>query len=221
MTALHDAARAAAEAIGYVGAGTVEFLLDGDRFFFLETNTRLQVEHPVTELVTGLDLVEQQLLVAEGGRVPAPPEPAGHAVEVRLYAEDPARDWQPQSGRLSRFEVPHDVAFGPLPGPGIRLDAGFVTGDEVGTHYDAMLAKVVAWAPTRDAAARRLAAALERAEIHGVGTNRDLLVEVLRSPAFRGGRGRHRLPGAARPRLPHRPAPPTPGRSASPRSPPR
>ncbi len=181
---LHEAARAAGEAIGYVGAGTVEFLLDGERFFFLEVNTRLQVEHPVTELVTGLDLVEQQLLVAEGGRVPEVPAPRGHAVEARLYAEDPAHDWQPQSGRLTRFDLEHDVTFGPLPRPGVRLDAGFGAGDEVGTHYDAMLAKVMAWAPTRTAAVRRLAAALERARIHGIRTNRDLLVEVLRHEAF-------------------------------------
>ena len=185
--ALHDAARAAGEAIGYVGAGTVEFLLDGERFFFLEMNTRLQVEHPVTELVTGLDMVEQQLLVAEGGHVADVPASRGHAVEARLYAEDPARDWQPQSGRLSRLVVRHDVAFGPLPGPGVRLDAGFESGDEVGTFYDAMLAKVVATAPTRSGAIRRLAAALAGAQLHGLRTNRDLLVEVLRSEAFRAG----------------------------------
>ena len=182
--AVHEAARTAGEAIGYVGAGTVEFLLDGDRFFFLEMNTRLQVEHPATELVTGFDLVEQQLLVAEGGRVVAPPAPVGHAVEARLYAEDPTRDWQPQSGRLSRFDIDHDVAFGPLARPGIRLDSGFGSGDDVGTHYDAMLAKVLCWAPTRAGAARRLAAALARARIHGLRTNRDLLVEVLRHDAF-------------------------------------
>jgi propionyl-CoA carboxylase alpha chain len=185
-TALHDAARTAAEAIGYVGAGTVEFLLDGDRFFFLEMNTRLQVEHPVTEAVLGLDLVALQLAVADPSaswlshrRVPQ--EVTGHAVEVRLYAEDPAADWQPQSGRLTRFEVPGVTATF-APGP-LRLDAGFGSGDEVGTHYDAMLAKVVAHAPTRPEALRRLAAALERAEIHGVRTNRDLLVELLRHDA--------------------------------------
>ncbi len=185
---LHRAARAAGEAVGYVGAGTVEFLVESATVlasgnprgvFFLEMNTRLQVEHPVTELVTGLDLVELQLLVAEGGRVPQPPVGTGHAVEARLYAEDPAHDWQPQSGRLTRFEVDHDAAFGPLAGPGVRLDTGFGSGDEVGTHYDAMLAKVVAWAPTRDSAVRRLAAALARARIHGLRTNRELLVEVL------------------------------------------
>ena len=189
-TALHDAARAAAEAIGYVGAGTVEFLLDGDRFFFLEMNTRLQVEHPVTEAVLGLDLVALQLAVADPSaswqshrRVAQ--DVTGHAVEVRLYAEDPARDWQPQSGRLTRFGVPGVTATF-APGP-LRLDAGFGSGDEVGTHYDAMLAKVVAHAPTRAEALGRLAAALERAEIHGVRTNRDLLVELLRHEAVLSG----------------------------------
>ncbi|MGZ4484484.1 MAG: acetyl/propionyl/methylcrotonyl-CoA carboxylase subunit alpha [Nocardioidaceae bacterium] len=184
--AMHDAARAAAQAIGYVGAGTVEFLLNGDRFFFLEMNTRLQVEHPVTELVTGHDLVALQLAVAEGRPLEASdvPHPQGHAVEVRLYAEDPASDWQPQSGRLTSFAIPDVVAEFDNPASyGIRLDAGVETGSEVGTHYDAMLAKVIAWAPTREQALRRLAGPLARARIHGVRTNRDLLVEVLRHPA--------------------------------------
>ncbi|MGZ4467724.1 MAG: acetyl/propionyl/methylcrotonyl-CoA carboxylase subunit alpha [Nocardioidaceae bacterium] len=184
--AMHDAARAAAQAIGYVGAGTVEFLLNGDRFFFLEMNTRLQVEHPVTELVTGHDLVALQLAVAEGRPLEASdvPHPQGHAVEVRLYAEDPASDWQPQSGRLTSFAIPDVVAEFDNPASyGIRLDAGVETGSEVGTHYDAMLAKVIAWAPTREQALRRLAGTLARARIHGVRTNRDLLVEVLRHPA--------------------------------------
>ena len=169
-TALHEAARAAAAAIGYRGAGTVEMLLDGDRFFFLEMNTRLQVEHPVTEAVLGVDLVALQLAVAEGRPVDVPTGVHGHAVEARLYAEDPVRDWRPQSGRIDRFEVP----------PGVRVDSGFEAGSEVSTHYDAMLAKVVAHAPTRDEALRRLAAALERTEVHGVRTNRDLLVALLR-----------------------------------------
>ncbi len=181
---MHDAARKAAEAIRYRSTGTVEFLYDEERqqFFFLEMNTRLQVEHPVTECVTGLDLVELQVAAAERGRALAihVERPRGHAVEVRLYAEDPAHDWQPQSGRLSRFEVPDvDVEFGRLAQHGIRLDSGFGTGDEVGTHYDAMLAKVVAWGPSREAALRRLAGVLRRARLHGVRTNRDLLVEIL------------------------------------------
>ena len=187
--ALHEAARRAAEAIDYAGAGTVEFLLSGDRFWFLEMNTRLQVEHPVTELVHGVDLVALQVAVAEGRALdPAVAEPRGHAIEVRLYAEDPAHDWQPQSGRLTAFEVPGVAAtFENPPGYGVRLDSGFEAGDEVGTHYDAMLAKVIAWAPTRDEAARRLAASLRRARVHGLRTNRDLLVEVLTDGAFLAG----------------------------------
>jgi propionyl-CoA carboxylase alpha chain len=188
--AMHDAARAAAEAIRYRGAGTVEFLYDDatERFFFLEMNTRLQVEHPVTECVTGLDLVELQIAAAEGAtRSPAATAPSGHAVEVRLYAEDPAHDYQPQSGRLTRFEIP-DVTteFTRLPVYGVRLDSGFRAGDEVGTHYDAMLAKVIAWGPSREAAVRQLRGVLRRARIHGVRTNRDLLVDVLGDPEFVG-----------------------------------
>ena len=184
--ALHESARKAAEAIDYVGAGTVEFLLSGDRFYFLEMNTRLQVEHPVTELVTGLDLVAMQIAVAEGRAVDVSvTAPRGHAVEVRVYAEDPASDWQPQSGRLTSFDVPDVAAEFDNPASwGIRLDSGFEAGSEVGTHYDAMLAKVIAWAPSREEAARRLAAVLRRARIHGLRTNRDLLVEVLTHRAF-------------------------------------
>jgi propionyl-CoA carboxylase alpha chain len=190
--ALHEAARAAAAAIDYRGAGTVEFLYDAgvDRFFFLEMNTRLQVEHPVTEAVFGVDLVELQLQVAEGGVVCPTPTPGsvsgtrpaaqGHAIEVRLYAEDPASDYQPQSGVLTTFEIPR--------GAGIRVDAGYASGSEVSTHYDAMLAKVVAHAPTRTEAARALAGALARARIHGVTTNRDQLVSILRDEEFLAGR---------------------------------
>jgi propionyl-CoA carboxylase alpha chain len=188
---LCEAAEKAARAIGYVGAGTVEFLLDDrGRFHFLEVNTRLQVEHPVTECVFGIDLVGWQLAVAEGARLPGtPPERTGHAIEVRLYAEDPARDWRPASGRLLRFEVPEvDAEFAVPPRHGLRLDAGVVTGSEVGVHYDPMLAKLVAWGPNRTAAARRLAAALAGAKIHGLTTNRELLVNVLRHPDFLAGR---------------------------------
>ena len=202
--ALHEAARTAAEAIGYVGAGTVEFLVSGDRFYFLEMNTRLQVEHPVTELVTGLDLVALQVAVAESRRLDPSLDArhaaqngeevtgrrggagwrGGHAVEVRLYAEDPAADWQPQSGTLTRFDVPDvDAAFDNLATHGIRLDSGFEAGSVVGTHYDAMLAKVIAWAPTREEALRRLAGTLARTQIHGLTTNRDLLVNLLRHEA--------------------------------------
>src|SRR5262249_13354659 len=147
-------------------------------FFFLEVNTRLQVEHPVTECVYGIDLVRAQIEIAEGGALPpAPPEPHGHAIEARLYAEDPARGWRPAAGVLHTLEIPGvDARFRVPAGPGLRLDSGVESGSEVSVHYDPMLAKVVAWAPTRADAARRLAAALRDARVHGVVTNRDLLV---------------------------------------------
>lgn len=176
---LRDAATAAARAVGYRGAGTVEFLVTADgRPYFLEMNTRLQVEHPVTEAVFGLDLVALQLRTAEGEPLPAaePPTPSGHAVEARLYAEDPARDWQPQTGALLSFDMPDE--------PGLRLDTGYTGGDTIGVHYDPMLAKVIAHAPTRTEAVRLLARALERARIHGPVTNRELLVRSLRHPDF-------------------------------------
>jgi propionyl-CoA carboxylase alpha chain len=187
---LAAAAVAAARAIDYVGAGTVEFMLAEDgRFHFLEVNTRLQVEHPVTECVFGLDLVAWQLAIAEGARLPeSPPVPRGHAIEVRLYAEDPAADWRPCSGRVLRFAVPGvDAEFAAPAGPGLRLDSGVVDGVEVSTYYDPMLAKVIAFAPDRAAAARRLAAALAGSRVHGLVTNRDLLVNVLRHPDFLAG----------------------------------
>jgi len=177
---LFDAAVAAARSVGYTGAGTVEFLVAADGTpAFLEMNTRLQVEHPVTELVTGLDLVALQLSVAEGAPLPfdAPPPVTGHAIEARLYAEDPGADWRPSTGVLTRFDIPGDV----------RVDAGVRAGDEVGPHYDPLLAKVVAHAPTRAAAIRKLAAALGRSRVHGLTTNRDLLVRVLRSDGFAAG----------------------------------
>ncbi len=179
--ALHEAARNAAAAVDYRGAGTVEFLYDPatGRFFFLEMNTRLQVEHPVSELVHDVDLVALQIAVAEGGSLPSAQASAGHAIEVRLYAEDPAADYQPQSGTLTMIDFPGQ--------PGIRVDSGYQSGSSVSTHYDAMLAKVIAHAPTREQAARRLAAALARAKIHGLVTNRDMLVAVLRDPAFLAG----------------------------------
>lgn len=176
---LFDAARLAASAIGYAGAGTVEFMADeqGD-FFFLEMNTRLQVEHPVTEATTGLDLVELQILVADGGRLdPEPPASRGSAIEARLYAEDPAKGWQPQAGAVHRFEVPGQV----------RVDTGIEDGSVVSIFYDPMLAKVISYAPTRRQAATVLADALARTRIHGLRTNRDLLVNVLRHPAFLAG----------------------------------
>ena len=181
---LHAAARRAAEAISYRGAGTVEFLYDEERaeFWFLEMNTRLQVEHPVTEMVFGADLVELQIRAAEGetSDVRYPDKPDGHAIEVRLYAEDPSQDYQPQSGVLTAFEIPT--------GEHVRVDTGFAAGNEVTTHYDAMLAKVVAYGRNRTVAARRLADTLRRARIHGLVTNRDLLVAILEDPDFLAGR---------------------------------
>ena len=163
----------------------MEFLYDPatERFFFLEMNTRLQVEHPVTEAVFGVDLVSLQIAVAEGGFEtglrPSSTTGEGHAIEVRLYAEDPGSDYRPQSGRLRTFEIPDE--------DGIRVDAGFESGCEVSTHYDAMLAKVTSHAPTREQAAVELAGVLSRARIHGLVTNRDLLISVLRDEAFLSG----------------------------------
>jgi acetyl/propionyl-CoA carboxylase alpha subunit len=196
---LFDAARLAATAISYTGAGTVEFMADGSsseegEFYFLEMNTRLQVEHPVTEATTGLDLVELQLHVADGGRLdPEPPPSQGYSIEARLYAEDPAKGWQPQAGTVHRFDVPTGAQFAlPLPFGrevpphvrGVRVDSGIVDGSVVSVFYDPMLAKVISYAPTRRQAEGVLADALARTRIHGVRTNRDLLVNVLRHPAF-------------------------------------
>ena len=171
------AAVAAGEAIGYTSAGTVEFLLSGDEFFFLEVNTRLQVEHPVTELITGVDLVEIQLRVARGDAVPDVPPIDGHAIEARLYAEDPANDFLPVTGTLRRFEIDGDV----------RVDTGVESGSVISPHYDPMIAKVLAHGRTREEAAARLADALARARVHGMTTNRDFLVNVLRHDEFLAG----------------------------------
>jgi acetyl/propionyl-CoA carboxylase alpha subunit len=202
---LCDAATAAARAVGYTNAGTVEFVLDpagtdaDGSFYFLEMNTRLQVEHPVTELVTGCDLVRLQLLVAEGHTLP--PEvhaavargPVGHAVEARIYAEDPAADWIPSTGTLHRFEIP---AASPASSPDasltaegttLRVDSGVESGSTVSPHYDPMLAKVITHGPTRAEAVASLARVLSASAIHGVTTNRDLLVRTLRHPAFAAG----------------------------------
>jgi propionyl-CoA carboxylase alpha chain len=177
------AALAVAQAIGYEGAGTVEFLVDATgAFHFLEVNTRLQVEHGVTEAVTGLDLVREQIRIAEGHSLSIrQPEVAvrGHAIEARLYAEDPAREFLPTGGRLLAWRPPTD--------PDIRIDSGVEAGTEIAAAFDPMLAKLVAHAPTRREAALRLAAALERLGAPGVVTNRDFLVSVLRHPAFLAG----------------------------------
>ncbi|MFJ7064747.1 acetyl/propionyl/methylcrotonyl-CoA carboxylase subunit alpha [Streptomyces sp. NPDC101115] len=187
---LYARSAAAAKAVGYVGAGTVEFLVADvpqapgcaraagtPTAHFLEMNTRLQVEHPVTEEIHGVDLVALQIAVAEGTALdPEPPAARGHAVEARVYAEDPTAGWTPQTGVLHALEFPA--------GPGVRIDTGYASGDSVPVHYDAMLAKVVVHAPTREAAVRRLAHVLERARVHGPVTNRDLLVASLRHQAF-------------------------------------
>jgi propionyl-CoA carboxylase alpha chain len=179
---LSAAAVAAGKAIGYTGAGTVEFVMDdAGAFWFLEVNTRLQVEHPVTELVTGLDLVALQLRIAEGEPLPSAVTEAridGHAIEVRLYAEDVAAGFLPATGTLERFRMP----------AGVRVDAGVADGSVVGPHYDPMLAKVVAHGTTRADAARRLRRALRDAQIHGVVTNRELLVAILGDADFLAGR---------------------------------
>jgi propionyl-CoA carboxylase alpha chain len=175
---LLKAGRDAAAAVGYRGAGTVEFLADeSGGFWFLEMNTRLQVEHPVTECVTGVDLVGLQLDVAAGRKLSGPaPAVHGYAIEARLYAQEPAADWRPQTGTLVTFDIPAT--------DGIRLDSGVESGSVVSTHYDAMLAKVIAYGDDRETVARRLAATLRRARIHGVTTNRDLLVASLLHPSF-------------------------------------
>jgi 3-methylcrotonyl-CoA carboxylase alpha subunit len=183
-SAMGAAAVAAAKAVDYRGAGTVEFLYDGRDFFFLEMNTRLQVEHPVTEMITGLDLVEWQLRVAAGEPLPLRQPDlrrSGHAVEARLYAEDPERGFLPSTGRLSRLRLPTQQA------PHVRVDAGVEEGDEVTVHYDPMLAKLIAWAPERTEALERLQRALEETEVEGVRTNARFLWQVLGAPAVRSG----------------------------------
>jgi propionyl-CoA carboxylase alpha chain len=174
-----DTAVAAAGAIGYVGAGTVEFLFQGGEFFFLEMNTRLQVEHPVTEMVTGLDLVRLQIEIADGALIDIEPSISGHAIEARLYAEDPRNDFLPVTGRIQRFDVP-DL-------PGLRVDSGVEDGSSVSVFYDPMLAKVIAHGATRDEAAETLSMALRRALLHGPVTNRELLVRILDHEEFRTG----------------------------------
>jgi acetyl/propionyl-CoA carboxylase alpha subunit len=173
---MSDAAVALARTIGYRSAGTAEFVLDGRGFYFLELNGRIQVEHPVTELVTGLDLVGAQLELAEGGPLPEPPQLDGHAVEVRLYAEDP-RSFLPQTGRIEHLRLPDDV----------RVDAGVEEGDEIGLAYDPMIAKLIAHGETRDEALDRLAAALAETEVEGVVTNLPFLRWLVAHPAVRAG----------------------------------
>ena len=176
------AAVSAAKRIGYASAGTVEFLLDGDDFWFLEVNTRLQVEHPVTEEITGLDLVREQLRIAEGEALGYGQQDlaiAGHAIEARLYAEDPARGFLPSPGTIDVWR--------PAPGDLARFDSGVESGSSVSVEFDPMIAKVIAHAPTRREAAAKLARALEQTALHGLRHNRDFLVATLREPAFLAG----------------------------------
>lgn len=181
-----QAAVTAVQAIGYESAGTVEFLLDGSgdeaEFFFLEVNTRLQVEHPVTEAITGLDLVREQIRIANGeplGYDQSDLTISGHSIEVRLYAEDPSNDFLPATGCVDIWQ--------PATGPTVRYDSGIQTGSEVSVEFDPMLAKVISHAPTRSEAALKLALALERTRLHGVVTNRDFLVATLRHEEFLAG----------------------------------
>ncbi len=175
-----EAAVAAARAVGYRGAGTVEFIAEGERFYFMEMNTRLQVEHPVTEMITGQDLVEWQLRVASGETLPLRQEQIpldGHAMEVRLYAEDPSKDFLPQTGTLHHLRFPEASSE-------VRIDTGVTEGDTIGIHYDPMIAKVIVHAADRESCARRLAQAMAEVEVVGLGTNAAFLKRLAEHPAF-------------------------------------
>ena len=175
------AARKAAAAVDYVGAGTIEFVSDGKDVFFIEMNTRLQVEHPVTELITGIDLVEWQLRVAFGEKLPLAQDQIkldGHAIEARVYAENPHKNFMPSAGRIRTWRTPEQSN-------GLRIDAGYREGDAVSPHYDAMLAKVIAWAPTRDAAIERLNRGLEDIDVRGIVTNIPFLSALVTHPDVR------------------------------------
>ncbi|TQF41740.1 3-methylcrotonyl-CoA carboxylase [Bradyrhizobium sp. UNPF46] len=175
------AARKAAGAVNYVGAGTIEFVSDGKDVFFIEMNTRLQVEHPVTELITGIDLVEWQLRVAFGEALPMKQDEIklnGHAVEARVYAENPTKNFMPSVGRISTWRLPAETG-------GLRIDAGYREGDSVSPYYDAMLAKMIAWAPTRDVAIERLNRGLEESDVRGIVTNIPFLSALMTHPKVR------------------------------------
>ncbi len=172
------AARKAAGAVNYIGAGTIEFVSDGKNVFFIEMNTRLQVEHPVTELITGIDLVEWQLRVAFGETLPLTQDQIrldGHAVEARVYAENPSRNFMPSVGKIRTWRAPDELN-------GLRIDAGYRQGDVVSPNYDAMLAKVIAWAPTREAAIERLRRGLDEMDVRGIVTNIPFLSALVSSP---------------------------------------
>jgi 3-methylcrotonyl-CoA carboxylase alpha subunit len=182
--AVCEAARKAAGAVNYVGAGTIEFVSDGKDVFFIEMNTRLQVEHPVTELITGIDLVEWQLRVAFGERLPLKQDQIrmnGHAIEARVYAENPHKNFMPSVGRIRTWRLPPQT-------DGLRIDAGYREGDAVSPFYDAMLAKVIAWAPTRAAAIDRLNRGLEESDIRGIVTNTPFLAALITHPEVRANR---------------------------------
>jgi 3-methylcrotonyl-CoA carboxylase alpha subunit len=175
------AARKAAAAVNYVGAGTIEFVSDGKNVFFIEMNTRLQVEHPVTELITGIDLVEWQLRVAFGEKLPLKQDEIrlnGHAIEARVYAENPHKNFMPSVGKIRTWRTPAQTN-------GLRIDGGYREGDAVSPHYDAMLAKVIAWAPTRDAAIDRLNRGLEETDVRGIVTNIPFLSALVTHPKAR------------------------------------
>jgi propionyl-CoA carboxylase alpha chain len=177
-----DAAMALARKVGYTNAGTVEFLLapSGD-FYFIEVNTRIQVEHPVTEMVTGLDLIRLQIEIAQGGKLPEAPQQTGHAIEARLYAENPANNFLPSTGTLHVWRLPETSA-------GLRIDSGVEEGSEIGVYYDPLLAKVIADANDRESAIRKLTHALRNFAAQGVQTNRGFLIAVLESEEFKGGK---------------------------------
>jgi acetyl-CoA carboxylase biotin carboxylase subunit len=179
--AMEEAARRACEAIRYRGAGTIEFLTAGEEFFFIEMNTRLQVEHPVTEAVTGIDLVRGQIAVASGHGLPAKRRAArcGHAIEVRINAEDPVRGFLPAPGTVTRFRPPL--------GPGVRVDSHLYDGYVIPPHYDSLVAKVVVWDDTRRHALARAVRALSELEIEGVATTRELALEILSTQDFQAG----------------------------------
>jgi 3-methylcrotonyl-CoA carboxylase alpha subunit len=173
------AARKAAAAVNYVGAGTIEFVSDGKDVFFIEMNTRLQVEHPVTELITGVDLVEWQLRVAFGEKLPLNQNEIklnGHAIEARVYAENPQKNFMPSVGRISTWRAPAE-------GDGLRIDAGYRSGDQVSPYYDAMLAKVISWAPTREVAIDKLNRGLQETDVRGIVTNIPFLSALVTHPA--------------------------------------
>ena len=178
-----EAAVAAAKACGYKNAGTIEFLLAEDgQFYFMEMNTRIQVEHPVTELVTGIDLVRQQILIAAGERLPFKQEEirlVGHAIECRINAEDPAHHFRPSPGKITALHMPG--------GPGIRIDSAVYQGFTISPYYDSMIAKLIAYAPTRDEAIRKMKWALAEFLVEGVDTNIDFQLALLRDKNFETG----------------------------------